>query len=209
MVASPISRVNRVITVSEYATLLLPNFQLCCFVVHGPFIWKIINNVFYLFIFKAQRHTDVVEFLDILHIFKKLTQEMAKGKNITIKIPSPPDLSSVQINLLLGSFGDSPQEGNKFGDIKEDLAFSKRGYFMKGDTSRATFWSVNPRYDLLTEGTFAVVERLQGRRWISVYDDDDLSFQVSNYDNDGLHRLSSSAGYYINGARQMFGILLL
>ncbi|KAK6131396.1 hypothetical protein DH2020_034881 [Rehmannia glutinosa] len=32
----------------------------------------------------------------------------------------------------------------------------------------------NPRYDLLTEGTFAVVEMFQGDKWISAYDDDDL-----------------------------------
>lgn len=38
----------------------------------------------------------------------------------------------------------------------------------------ATFWSANPRYDLLTEGTFAVVEMQQGDEWIPVYDDDDF-----------------------------------
>lgn len=36
-------------------------------------------------------------------------------------------------------------------------------------------WSANPRYDLLTEGTFAVVEMLQGQHWTPVYDDDDFS----------------------------------
>ncbi|TKY46563.1 Neutral ceramidase [Spatholobus suberectus] len=124
--------------------------------------------------------------------FKKLAQAMAKGENITVKGPSPPDLSSVQISLLLGPFGNSPPEGTKFGDIEEDIAFPKRGYFTKGDTPSATFWSANPRYDLLTEGTFAAVERLQGERWIAVYDDDDLSlFFKWKVDNSSLHGLAT------------------
>lgn len=125
--------------------------------------------------------------------FKKLAQAMAEGENNTIiKGPSPPDLSSVQISLLLGPFGDSPPEGFKFGDIKEDIAFPERGYFTMGDTPSATFWSANPRYDLLTEGTFAAVERLQGERWIAAYDDDDLSlFFKWNIDNISFHGLAT------------------
>ncbi|KAL2977326.1 hypothetical protein AAZX31_13G060300 [Glycine max] len=124
--------------------------------------------------------------------FKKLAQAMAEGENITIKGPSPPDLSSVQISFLLDPLGESPPKGVKFGDIKEDVAFPKRGYFTKGDTPSATFWSANPRYDLLTEGTFAAVERLQGERWISVYDDDDLSlFFKWKVDNSSLHGLAT------------------
>lgn len=123
--------------------------------------------------------------------FKKLAKAMAEGQNITIKGPSPPDLSSVQRSLLLGPFGDSLPEGTKFGDIKEDIDFPERGYFRKGDTPSATFWSANPRYDLLTEGTFAAVERLQGERWIAAYDDDDLTlFFKWKVDNSSLHGLA-------------------
>lgn len=100
---------------------------------------------------------------------------MAKGEKIISQKTSPPDLSYVQISLLLGPFGDSVPTNVKFGDIKEDIAIPKRGYFTKGERSRATFWSGNPRNDLLTEGTFAVVEKLEGERWVSEYDDDDLS----------------------------------
>ncbi|XP_017406801.1 neutral ceramidase 2 [Vigna angularis] len=124
--------------------------------------------------------------------FKKLAQAMAEGQNITTKGPSPPDLSSVQISLLLDPFEDSPPEGIEFGDIKEDIAFPERGYFRKGDTPSATFWSSNPRYDLLTEGTFAAVERLQGERWIATYDDDDLSlFFKWKVDNSSMHGLAT------------------
>ncbi|KAL2322262.1 hypothetical protein Fmac_026641 [Flemingia macrophylla] len=122
--------------------------------------------------------------------FKKLAQAMVEENNIPMKGPSPPDLSSVQISLLFGPFADSPPEGIKFGDIKEDISFPKKGYFTKGDTPSATFWSANPRYDLLTEGTFAAVERLHGERWIAVYDDDDLSlffkWKVDNSSYQGL-----------------------
>ncbi|XP_028787697.1 neutral ceramidase 2-like [Neltuma alba] len=107
--------------------------------------------------------------------FKKLAQAMAKGERITGPGPSPPDLSSVQISLLPGPLGDSIPDKTRFGDIKEDRALPGRGYFTKGERVSATFWSGNPRNDLLTEGTFSAVERLEGERWISVYDDDDLS----------------------------------
>lgn len=89
-----------------------------------------------------------------------------------MKGPSPPDLSSLQLSLLQDPTGDSPPPGVKFGDVKHD---TKSGPFKAGDRLNATFWSANPRYDLLTEGTFAVVEmQQQGDKWIPVYDDDDF-----------------------------------
>ncbi|XP_061358543.1 neutral ceramidase 2-like [Gastrolobium bilobum] len=124
--------------------------------------------------------------------FKKLAQAMGKGEKIIGKGPLPPDLSSVQLSLLLGPFGDSTPDGIKFGDIKEDIAFPARDYFTKGDRPSATFWSANPRNDLLTEGTFAAVEMLQGERWIATYDDDDLSlFFKWKVDNSSLHGLAT------------------
>ncbi|RZB42439.1 Neutral ceramidase 2 [Glycine soja] len=71
-------------------------------------------------------------------------------------------------------------------------SLTKKRLFYKGRYTKATFWSSNPRYDLLTEGTFAVVERLQEERWISVYDDDDLSlFFRWKVDNSSLHGLAT------------------
>ncbi|KAK6118935.1 hypothetical protein DH2020_047314 [Rehmannia glutinosa] len=103
--------------------------------------------------------------------FKKLAQALARGDKNVGRGPLPPDLSSVQLNFLGNPFGDSPPLGVNFGDIKLDV---KTGPFKTGDVLKATFWSANPRYDLLTEGTFAVVEMFQGDKWISAYDDDDL-----------------------------------
>lgn len=106
--------------------------------------------------------------------FKKLAEAMAKGEKI-MKGPSPPDLFKAQLSLLPDPFGDSPPPGTNFGDMKQDIIVPKNGTFTKGDKASATFWSANPRYDLLTEGTFAVVEMLQGQHWTPVYDDDDFS----------------------------------
>ncbi|KAH9693704.1 Neutral ceramidase 2 [Citrus sinensis] len=123
--------------------------------------------------------------------FKKLAQAMAKGEKTT-KGPSPPDLSSVQLSLSLNPTGDSPPAGKMFGDIKEDINQPKDGSFNKGDRPSATFWSANPRYDLLTEGTYAVVEMLQGKRWIPVYDDDDFSLYFKwSLENTSFHGLAT------------------
>ncbi|KAF9621497.1 hypothetical protein IFM89_021801 [Coptis chinensis] len=105
--------------------------------------------------------------------FNKLATAMAKGEKLA-KGPSPPDLSSVQISLIVQPLGDSLPPEKKFGDIKQDILLPRRGSFTKGERVDATFWSGNPRNDLLTEGTFAVVEKLQGERWIPTYDDDDF-----------------------------------
>ena len=71
--------------------------------------------------------------------------------------------------------------------MKQDII---GGTFRKGERASATFWSANPRYDLLTEGTFAVVELLQEKRWVPVYDDDDDDFSLYfkwSLDNSSLH----------------------
>ncbi|KAM1133047.1 hypothetical protein ACFX19_043051 [Malus domestica] len=119
--------------------------------------------------------------------FNKLAKAMAKGDKDLPKGPLPPDLSSVQIRVG-DPTGDSPPPGTKFGDIKEDVSLPKSGSFQKGDRPTATFWSANPRYDLLTEGTYAVVEMLQGKHWVPVYDDDDFSlFFKWNVDTSSLY----------------------
>ncbi|PIA32913.1 hypothetical protein AQUCO_04300098v1 [Aquilegia coerulea] len=115
--------------------------------------------------------------------FNKLALAIAKGEKLHNSL-SPPDLSSVQISLLGQPFGDSIPTERKFGDIKQDIVFPKKGSFTKGERVNATFWSGNPRNDLLTEGSFTVVERLQGEHWVSTYDDDDFcTYFKWNFDN--------------------------
>uniref|UniRef100_K4BVU6 Neutral ceramidase n=1 Tax=Solanum lycopersicum TaxID=4081 RepID=K4BVU6_SOLLC len=130
--------------------------------------------------------------------FKKLAESMAKGENITTKGPLPPDLLSIQLSLLPNPTGDSPPPGINFGDIKQDIMVPKSGTFTKGDRVIATFWSANPRYDLLTEGTFAVVEMLQHQSWLPEYDDDDfcLFFKWQAENITGIDRADvNSYGY--------------
>lgn len=123
--------------------------------------------------------------------FKKLAKAMAKGEPVP-KGPSPPDLSSELIRNQVGPVGESPPPGVNFGDIKDDVNLPKSGLFAKGERVNATFWSANPRYDLLTEGTYAVVEMLQGKSWISVYDDDDLSLYYKfKVDKSGYYGLAN------------------
>ncbi|KAK9164646.1 hypothetical protein Syun_005548 [Stephania yunnanensis] len=106
--------------------------------------------------------------------FKKLAISMATGTQPIPESLSPPDLSSKQISLVLQPTGDSTPPGIKFGDIKQDVVTPKGGSLNRGERATATFWSGNPRNDLFTEGTFAVVERLEGEQWIPTYDDDDF-----------------------------------
>ncbi|XP_065846898.1 neutral ceramidase 2-like [Euphorbia lathyris] len=114
--------------------------------------------------------------------FTKLAESMAKGEQPPKTNLFPPDLTSKQLSLLLDPFIDSTPKGIQLGDIKQDI--NKKGSFKKGDRPSATFWSGNPRFDLLTEGTFALVEFLEGKRWIPAYDDDDFSlFFKWNLDN--------------------------
>lgn len=107
--------------------------------------------------------------------FNKLAISMAKGDKTIKKDPSPPHLSSVQLKLVQDPFGDSLPPGANFGDIKQDIALPESGSFTKVDTPSATFWSPTPRHDLMIEGTFGVVETLQGERWVPTYDNNNFS----------------------------------
>ncbi|KAG9442130.1 hypothetical protein H6P81_017984 [Aristolochia fimbriata] len=166
--------------------------------------------------------------------FKKLATAMATGENPTKDGPSQPDLSSVQISLLPAPRVDTTPTGGKFGDIKEDIVLPpKKGHFSSGDKVSATFWSANPRNDLMTEGTFAVVEALAGKRWVPVFDDDDfclffkwgvettdfhgvatLEWEIPKETASGVYRLRhfgtaniGNAGYqYFTGASSAFAM---
>ncbi|KAM1423478.1 hypothetical protein TB2_015722 [Malus domestica] len=94
-----------------------------------------------------------------------------------------------------GEFDEGTHIIQTFGVIKEDINLPKSGSFKKGDRPTATVWSANPRYDLLTEGTYAVVEMLQGKHWVPVYDDDDFSlFFKWNVDTGSLYGTANIEG---------------
>ncbi|KAF8396872.1 hypothetical protein HHK36_018507 [Tetracentron sinense] len=104
--------------------------------------------------------------------FKKLATALISGQTVEPG-PQPPDLLDKQISLLTPVVVDMTPPGVKFGDISTDVP--QNSTFRKGDMVTVIFWSGCPRNDLMTEGTFALVEVLQGKdTWVPVYDDDDF-----------------------------------
>lgn len=105
--------------------------------------------------------------------FKKLATALVNGQTLPSG-PQPPDLLDKQISLLAPVVVDSTPLGVGFGDVKADVP--PKSTFRRGQQVNATFWSGCPRNDLMTEGSFAVVETLRdGGKWVPVYDDDDFS----------------------------------
>ncbi|KAL3518113.1 hypothetical protein ACH5RR_020702 [Cinchona calisaya] len=104
--------------------------------------------------------------------FKKLATALTSGQPVQAG-PQPPDLLNKQISFLTPVVMDATPAGNKFGDVITDVP--KNSTFKRGDKVTVVFWSACPRNDLMTEGTFALVELLQGKdTWVPVYDDDDF-----------------------------------
>lgn len=104
--------------------------------------------------------------------FKKLAAALIIGQTVKPG-PLPPDLLDKQISLLTPVVVDATPLGVKFGDVKTDVP--QNSTFKRGDMVAVTFWSACPRNDLMTEGTFALVELLQGQKtWFPAYDDDDF-----------------------------------
>ncbi|CAK9164260.1 unnamed protein product [Ilex paraguariensis] len=103
--------------------------------------------------------------------FTKLAAAIVSGK-VVEPGPQPPDLLDKQISLLTPVVADATPPGVKFGDVSTDVL--QNSTFKKGDLVTVIFWSACPRNDLMTEGTFALVEILHGKNsWIPAYDDDD------------------------------------
>nr|KYP76212.1 Neutral ceramidase [Cajanus cajan] len=104
--------------------------------------------------------------------FKKLAESLINGEPVEPG-PQPPDLLEKQISLLPPVVVDGTPLGVNFGDVCADVP--QNSTFKSGDMVTASFWSACPRNDLMTEGTFALVEFLQEKDdWIPAYDDDDF-----------------------------------
>ncbi|XP_030927499.1 neutral ceramidase 2 isoform X2 [Quercus lobata] len=107
--------------------------------------------------------------------FKKLAAALISGQAVEPG-PQPPDLLDKQISLLPPVVVDATPFGVNFGDVKTDIPSNST--FKKGQLVTVTFWSACPRNDLMTEGTFALVEILQNQnKWAPAYDDDDFSLR--------------------------------
>lgn len=104
--------------------------------------------------------------------FKKLASALITDQAVEPG-PLPPDLLDKQIGFLPPVVVDMTPAGVNFGDVSSDIP--KNSTFKRGDMVTATFWSACPRNDLMTEGTFALVEVLNGKdTWLPAYDDDDF-----------------------------------
>ncbi|KAK2641812.1 hypothetical protein Ddye_023575 [Dipteronia dyeriana] len=104
--------------------------------------------------------------------FKKLASALISGQPVESDL-QPPDLLDKQISLLTPVVMDSTPSGVNFGDVKTDVP--QNSTFKRGDMVSVIFWSACPRNDLMTEGTFSLVEILHGKdTWIPAYDDDDF-----------------------------------
>ncbi|XP_065878077.1 neutral ceramidase 1-like [Euphorbia lathyris] len=104
--------------------------------------------------------------------FKKLASALLSGKPVEAG-PQPPDMLNKQIGLLTPVVVDTTPVGVNFGDCSSDVP--KNATFKKGDNVTVVFWSACPRNDLMTEGTFSLVEILEGKdSWVPAYDDDDF-----------------------------------
>ncbi|GMI97150.1 neutral ceramidase 1 [Hibiscus trionum] len=104
--------------------------------------------------------------------FQKLASALIKGQPVEPG-PQPPDLLKKQIGFLTPVVMDSTPAGINFGDVSSDVPANST--FKRGSTVTVVFWSACPRNDLMTEGTFALVEILRGKdTWVPAYDDDDF-----------------------------------
>ncbi|KDP46568.1 hypothetical protein JCGZ_08540 [Jatropha curcas] len=104
--------------------------------------------------------------------FTKLASSLISGQTLQPG-PQPPDLLNRQLSLLTPVVLDATPPGVNFGDCSSDVP--KNSTFKRGDTVTVVFWSACPRNDLMTEGTFALVEILEGKdTWVPAYDDDDF-----------------------------------
>ncbi|XP_059626545.1 neutral ceramidase 1-like isoform X2 [Cornus florida] len=104
--------------------------------------------------------------------FKKLAKALIRGQSVEPG-PQPPDLLDKQISLLTPVVVDMTPHGVNFGDVSTNIP--KNSTFNRGDMVTVVFWSACPRNDLMTEGTFALVEILHGKdTWVPAYDDDDF-----------------------------------
>ncbi|XVE59360.1 hypothetical protein DITRI_Ditri05aG0040200 [Diplodiscus trichospermus] len=104
--------------------------------------------------------------------FQKLANALVKGQPVETG-PQPPDLLNKQISLLTPVVMDATPAGRNFGDVSTNVPANST--FKRGSTVTVVFWSACPRNDLMTEGTFSLVEMLQGKdTWVPSYDDDDF-----------------------------------
>jgi neutral ceramidase len=101
--------------------------------------------------------------------FGKLVKAMKENKTVPSG-PTPRDLSSEQTNLQTGVVTDTqPWPWIPFGGIQTDV----NSFYKAGSNVRVIFWGAHPKNNLRTQGTFLEVQRKEGDKWITIFNDND------------------------------------
>jgi neutral ceramidase len=119
----------------------------------------------------ASTHFGPYTLIALQQEFGKLAAAMKDGKNISAG-PVPRDLSSEQTNLQTGVVTDTqPMPWIPFGSTQTDVDSS----YKPGSTVKVIFWGAHPKNNLRNQGTFLEVQRKEGDKWITIFNDNDTS----------------------------------
>ncbi|TPX35934.1 ceramidase [Synchytrium microbalum] len=116
-----------------------------------------------------------------IHHLNEMATSLVPGSPLLDKGLPVPDLIAEAIRLQPGVVYDGAPIGVQFGDVKQDISPSSRkivagvgGHHGRGVTVSAVFWAGHPRNDLMTEGTYLTVDRLEkDDRWSMYRTDND------------------------------------
>ena len=101
--------------------------------------------------------------------FGKLATAIKERKAVSAG-PTPRDLSSEQTNLQTGIVTDTqPMPWIPFGGTQTDVDSS----YKPGSTVKVIFWGAHPKNNLRTQETFLEVQRKEGDKWITIFNDHD------------------------------------
>jgi neutral ceramidase len=101
--------------------------------------------------------------------FGKLAKAMKEGKPFSAG-PIPRDLASEQTTLQTSTITDTqPWPWIPFGEVQTDVD----SFYRAGTTAKVIFWGAHPKNNLRTQGTFLEVQKKEGDKWITIFNDND------------------------------------
>ncbi len=101
--------------------------------------------------------------------FGKLAKAIKDGQSVSAG-PAPRDLSSEQTTLQTSTIADTqPLPWTPFGSTQTDVDSS----YKPGSTVKVIFWGAHPKNNLRNQGTFLEVQRKEGDKWITTFNDND------------------------------------
>jgi neutral ceramidase len=117
----------------------------------------------------ASTHFGPYTLMALQQEFGKLAKALKENKTVSAG-PVPRDLSSEQTNLQTGIITDTqPMPWIPFGSTQSDVDSS----YKSGSTVKVIFWGAHPKNNLRTQGSFLEVQRKEGDKWITIFNDND------------------------------------